>query len=95
MSFLDKFRRKKEDPEVARRATLMKSGRIGEATILDADVDAEGETIFSYCYSVAGVYYETVQRMNGAQLADKERYRLGSQAEMRYDPRHPANSILV
>jgi hypothetical protein len=95
MSFLDRFRRKKEDPEAARRALLMKSGRIGEATILDSDVDSDGKTVLSYCYTVAGVDYETVQHLDAQQLLRKDYYLPGSRVDLRYDPRRPANSLVV
>jgi hypothetical protein len=95
MALFDRFRRKKEDPEVARRATLMKSGRIGEATILDSEVDADGQTRLSYCYTVGGVDYETVQHLDAEQLTRKEYYLPGSRVDIRYDPRRPANSLVV
>ena len=95
MSFFERFRRKKEDPEVARRALLKKSGRIGEATILDSDVDAEGQTVLSYCYTVGGVDYETVQHLDAGQLTRKDYYLPGSRVDLRYDPRRPANSVVV
>jgi len=94
MSFFDRFRQK-EDPEVARRAVLRKSGRIGEATILDSDVDATGRTLLSYCYTVGGVDYETVQHLDAEQLTRKDYYLPGSRVNIRYDPRRPANSLVV
>lgn len=95
MSLFDRFRRTKEDPEVARRAVLMKLGRIGEATILDSDVDADGQTRLSYCYTVGGVDYETVQHLDADQLTRKDYYLPGSRVDLRYDPRRPANSLVV
>ena len=95
MSLFDRFRRQKEDPEVARRVVLMKSGRIGEATILDSDVDADGQTRLSYCYTVGGVDYETVQHLDADQLTRKDNYLPGSRVDLRYDPRRPANSLVV
>jgi len=95
MSFFDRFRRKKEDPEVARRALLLQRGRIGEATILETDFDPDGHEILSYCYTIGGVDYETVQRLNDEQLTRKDDYLPGSRVDLRYDPRHPANSIVV
>lgn len=95
MSFLGRFRRSKEDPEVARRALLIKAGRIGEATILGLDIDGQGQTILSYCYTVGGVDYETVQQLDTEQLSRKDDYLPGSRAPMRYDPRRPANSLVV
>ena len=95
MSVLGWFRRKKEDPEIARRALLLRSGRIGEATILGLDVDSEGREILSYCYTVAGVDYETVQHLDEEQLRRRENYLPGSRADLRYDPRRPVNSLVV
>ena len=95
MSFFERFRRQKEDPEVPRRTLLKKSGRIGEATILDADVDADGQTVLSYCYTVGGGDYETVQHLDAEQLTRKDYYLPGSRVDLRYDPRRPANSVVV
>lgn len=95
MSFLGRFRRNKEDPEIARRSLLLRSGRLGEATVLDTGVDNEGKDILSYCYTIAGVDYETVQRLNDEQLLRKDYYLPGSRVDLRYDPRRPANSVVV
>ena len=95
MSFLGRFRRTKPDPEIARRALLLKVGRLGEATILEINRDADGNEILSYCYTIGGMNYETVQRLDVEQLSRKETYLPGSRADMRYDPRRPANSLVV
>jgi len=95
MSFLNWFRRKKEDPEVARRALLRKAGRLGDATILETFVDDEGNSNLSYCYTIAGVDYETVQRLDAEQLGRPDYYLPGSRVDLRYDPHHPANSLVV
>lgn len=95
MSILGWFRRTKEDPEVARRNLLLRVGRIGEATILDTDRDSDGNEILSYCYTVGGVDYETVQRLDEQQLLRKDHYLPGSRVDLRYDPRRPANSVVV
>jgi hypothetical protein len=95
MSFLDRFRRNKIDPEVQRRAVLRQSGRIGEATILGISSDAEGNELLSYCYTIAGVDYETVQRLDEEQLSRKHHYLPGSRVALRFDPRRPANSLVV
>jgi len=57
MSFLARFRRNKIDPELQRRAGLLRNGRIGEATILGISRDADGNEMLSYCYTIAGVDY--------------------------------------
>ena len=95
MSFLGRFRRNKPDPEIARRALLLKVGRLGEATILEINTDAEGNELLSYCYTIGGMNYETVQRLDAEQLSRKDTYLPGSRADMRYDPHRPANSLVV
>jgi hypothetical protein len=95
MSFLDRFRRNKIDPEVQRRAQLRQSGRIGEATILGISSDADGNEMLSYCYTIAGVDYETVQRLDEEQLSRRNHYLPGSRVALRFDPRRPVNSLVV
>jgi len=95
MSFLGRFRRNKVDPEVQRRALLLERGRIGEATILGISTDAEGIELLSYCYTIAGVDYETVQRLNEEQLNRRDHYLPGARVALRFDPRRPANSVVV
>lgn len=95
MSFLGRFRRNREDPEIARRSGLLRTGRLGEATVLDTGVDSDGRDILSYRYTIAGVDYETVQQLNDEQLHRKDDYLPGSRVDLRYDPRRPANSVVV
>jgi len=95
MSFLARFRRNKPDPEIARRVLLLQNGRLGEATILEINRDDEGNELLSYCYTIGGMDYETVQRLDAEQLSRKDTYLPGSRADMRYDPRRPANSLVV
>jgi hypothetical protein len=89
------FRRKKEDPEVARRALLLRTGRLGEATVLGIDTDADGKPLLSYCYTIAGVDYETMQHLDEQQVSRKDYYLPGSRVPLRYDPHRPANSLVV
>ena len=95
MSLLARFRRKKEDPEVARRALLLRAGRLGEATVLDTEVDGDGNEMLSYSYTVGGVDYQTFQRLDAEQLLRKNDYTPGSRVGRRYDPRRPVNSFVV
>jgi hypothetical protein len=95
MSLLARFRRKKEDPEIARRALLLRRGRIGEATVLGTDVDGDGHTMLSYSYTVGGVDYQAFQRLDGEQLLREHDYLPGATVALRYDPRRPANSFVV
>ena len=95
MAFLGRFRRNKIDPEVARRALLLQSGRIGEATILGFTCDEDGTELLAYRYTVGGVDYETVQRLDDEQLSRKDAYAPGASVALRYDPRRPINSLVV
>ena len=95
MSFLARFRRKKEDPEVARRALLLRSGRLGDATVLGTDVDGDGNSMLSYSYTIGGVDYQAFQRLDADQLLRENDYLPGSRVALRYDPRRPANSFVV
>ena len=95
MSFLARFRRKKEDPEVARCALLLRSGRLGEATALGTDIDGDGNTMLSYSYTIGGVDYQTFQRLDAEQMLPPNDYLPGANVPLRYDPRRPANSYVV
>jgi hypothetical protein len=95
MSFLGRFRRNKPDPEIARRNLLKRSGRIGEATILELTRDDDGNELLAYCYTIAGVDYETFQHLDAEQLSRKDQYLPGARVNLRYDPHRPANSLVV
>jgi hypothetical protein len=96
MSFLDIFRRNREDPEVARRNLLLKAGRIADGAILDIGTDAEGDTthVF-YSYTVNGVDYESSQYLNSEQRVHLFDYSPGARVVIRFDPHQPVNSIVV
>jgi hypothetical protein len=95
MSFLARFRRKKEDPEVARRALLLRAGRLGDAVVLGTDLDGDGNSMLSYSYTVGGVDYQAFQRLDGEQLLRPNDYLPGANVTLRYDPHSPANSCVV
>jgi hypothetical protein len=95
MSLLARFRRKKEDPEVARRTLLLRAGRLGDATVLGTDVDGDGNSMLSYSYTIGGVDYQAFQRLDADQLLRENDYLPGSIVALRYDPRRPANSLVV
>jgi len=95
MSFLARFRRKKEDPEIARRALLLRQGRIGEATVLGTDVDGDGHTMLSYSYTIGGVDYQAFQLLDEEQLLRAHDYLPGARVALRYDPHRPVNSFVV
>ena len=95
MSFLDRFRKKPED-ESSRIARLSKTGRMTDGNIIDAESDNDGRiTHVTYTYMLAGVQYESSQALSALQQQRSSDYVPGKQIVVRYDPRSPANSIVV
>ena len=95
MSFLDRFRKKIED-EASRIARLSKTGRMTDGNIIDAVSDNDGRiTEVTYTYMLAGVLYESSQALSPQQQQRSNDYAPGNQIVVRYDPRQPANSIVV
>ena len=95
MSFLDRFRKRVED-EASRVARLSKTGRMTDGNIIDAVSDNNGRiTQVTYTYMLAGVLYESSQNLSDPQQERSVDYAPGKQIVVRYDPRQPANSIVV
>lgn len=95
MSFLDRFRKRVED-EASRIARLSKTGRMTDGNIIDAVSDNSGRiTQVTYTYMLAGVVYESSQALTEVQQQHSNDYAPGKQIVVRYDPRQPANSIVV
>jgi hypothetical protein len=95
MSFLDRFRKKVED-EASRIARLSKTGRMADGQIVDAVSDDDGRiTQVTYTYILAGVLYESSQTLSDLQQQRSNDYAPGKGIVVRYDPRQPANSIVV
>lgn len=90
------FRRRPTDTEAARRERLLKFGRVCEAVIMDVGVDDDGAIahIF-YRYDINSVDYESSQTLDREQRARAHVYVPGARVTLRYDPRQPANSIVV
>ena len=95
MSFLNRFRKKTED-EPSRIARLAKTGRITDGQIIDAISNRDGKIVqVTYTYLLAGVVYESSQALSELQQQRHAEYVPGKQITVRYDPRQPANSIVV
>ena len=95
MSLLDRFRKKTED-EASRIARLSKSGRMADGKIIDAVSAEDGRIVeVTYTYMLAGVQYESSQALSEVQQQRSTDYAPGKQIVVRYDPRSPANSIVV
>ena len=97
MSILDIFRRKpKGDPESARRAALLRAGRIAEGSIFDVITDEAGAiTQVFYNYEINGVEYESSQALDPQQRARSADYFPGARVTVRFNPRQPGNSVVV
>ncbi|MCA1565200.1 MAG: DUF3592 domain-containing protein [Acidobacteria bacterium] len=96
MGLLDLFKRKKVDTEAARRAALLRTGRVGEGVILDVTITDAGDiTHVFYNYSVNGVEYESSQTLDEPQRQHQADYYPGARITVRYDPHRPANSVVV
>ena len=95
MSFLDRFRKQKED-EASRIARLSKTGRMADGRIIDA-ISTEDGTILQvvYTYILAGVQFESSQDLSPTQQSRPHDYAPGKHIVVRYDPKAPANSIVV
>jgi hypothetical protein len=95
MSFFDRFRKKTED-EASRIARLSRTGRMADGKIIDSVSDQNGRiTEVTYTYMLAGVQYESSQALSETQQQRSSDYAPGKQIVVRYDPRSPANSIVV
>ncbi len=69
---------------------------MADGRIIDAISDNDGHiTQVTYTYVLAGVQYESSQALSDLQQARSHDYAPGKQIVIRYDPRRPANSIVV
>ena len=96
MGLFDLFKRKKVDTEAARRELLSRAGRVSEGVVLDVTITDSNEiTHVFYTYNVNGVEYESSQTLDDSQRRRPIDYYPGARITVRFDPRRPANSIVV
>ena len=76
--------------ERRRRAVLVARGKMGDATL----VDLRGEMLF-YSYEVRGVEYTACQDVALFQAMLPPEFSAAGPVSVRYDPRNPANSIVL
>jgi hypothetical protein len=92
-----------EELERQRRQHLVKVGRIMDGTILDISElnahdsgRANGMQLILYTYEISGVVYECSQDVTELkEHVNIYECRLSFPCSVRYDPRRPANSIIV
>ncbi len=92
-----------DELERERRSSLVKSGRIIDATVIDiSDLTAEeskrpmGLQLILYKYEISGVIYEASQDVTLLKhIVNIYDCRLGFPASVRYDSHNPTNSIII
>ncbi|MEO6965797.1 MAG: hypothetical protein ABI076_07860 [Acidobacteriaceae bacterium] len=91
-------RKTAEEKERERRDHLVLHGRIIDGTILDwsEQPDTSNLGTLLYRYSISGASYECAQDVSFLQdTVPVSASCLGTPASVRYDPKNPANSIIV
>jgi hypothetical protein len=89
-----------EQRETLRRQRINAVGRITDGNVLDvqefdSDTDHSRQMVI-YTYAVAGVQYECSQDVTHLrQFLDLHSCRIGIATSVKYDPRHPGNSIVI
>jgi hypothetical protein len=94
MGLLDKIRRKRPADPNERRNRLLATGRITEGVILDSAIDAAGNEVVYYTYTLNGVDFESSEVLTDEQRMQPAKYAPGAKIGVRYDPRSQGNSIV-
>ena len=80
-----------EELERRRRTLLNQSGKMADAMVLDVQ-----EAAIQYSYDVRGVEYTATQDISMLQdRLPSDRLSVAGPAAVKYDPRNPANSIVL
>jgi hypothetical protein len=79
-----------EERERLRRADLVARGKMGDATLVEVR-----ENLIFYSYDVRGVEYTASQDVTHLRPYLPAELALTRPVSVRYDPRNPANSIVV
>ena len=94
------IKKNSDELERRRRERLAKWGRITDGSLLDArTLDNEESSsatpeVLVYRYRIAGVVYECAQDVSRLDEGLRGCH-VGSAVQVRYDPRHPGDSIVV
>jgi hypothetical protein len=80
-----------EELERRRRLALNQAGKMADAMVLDVF-----ETSIEYSYDVRGIEYTAIQDISVLQdRLPPDRLSVAGPASVKYDPRNPANSIVL
>ena len=94
MGIIDKLLRRKLPDADARRRFLLAQGRITDGVILDSEINAAGEEIIFYLYTLNGVDFESSDILTAEQRLERAKYAPGAKVGVRYQPRNQGNSIV-
>lgn len=94
MGIFSIFGRKKEIDPNARRAFLLRQGRITDGVIIDDETNDDGEEIVYYVYTLNGVDFESSEILTEEQRRTPIKYAPGAKVAIRYDPKNQGNSML-
>jgi hypothetical protein len=94
MGLFSIFQRKNKFDPAARRAYLLKSGRITDGVIIDSETTNTGDEIVFYVYTLNGVDFESSELLTAEQRVDPVKYAPGAKVGVRYDPKNQGNSII-
>lgn len=81
------------DPH-ARRRLLLANGRITDGEIIDSEINAAGEEVVFYTYTLNGVDFESSDILTVEQRNEPVKYAPGATIGVRYDQRNQGNSIV-
>ena len=79
-----------EERERQRRAMLVARGKMGDATLVEVRED-----LLFYTYDVRGLEYTASQDVSRLKQNLPDELHVGGPVSVRYDPRNPANSIVL
>ena len=80
-----------DELERRRRDTLVRNGKMGDGEILDVDAAS-----VMYSYYIRGVAYTATQDVGTLlSLLPEDRMKMIGPVSIRFDPRNPANSIVL
>jgi hypothetical protein len=94
MGLFSIFCRPKTIDQSARRAFLLRSGRITDGIITDGETARNGDEIVFYVYTLNGVDFESSEILTPEQRQTPVKYAPGAKVAIRYDPKNQGNSIL-
>ncbi|MBK8149902.1 MAG: hypothetical protein IPK58_17300 [Acidobacteria bacterium] len=78
-----------------RRSALLKNGRMTDGTIIDSEINGDGDEVIYFIYTINGVDFESSDRLTEIQRLDRVSYAPGAKVSIRFDTRNHGNAIVV